>query len=101
MPAISGETGRNIFAESEVGGPVNADVIVVVKENELAQTQMARKACRLLPDAFLQAAVADEHIGAVIDHIIAEGFADASLRDLISVAETPEAAIDRLDMALS
>ena len=37
----------------------------------------------------------------LIDHIIAEGFADASLRDLISVAETPQAAIDRLDMALS
>ena len=37
----------------------------------------------------------------LVEHIIAEGFADPSLRDLMSVADTPAAAIERLRMALT
>ncbi|MEZ5715640.1 MAG: TIGR00730 family Rossman fold protein [Paracoccaceae bacterium] len=38
---------------------------------------------------------------ALMDHVIAEGFADASLRDLITVTPTPAAAIETLRRALA
>ena len=68
MPAISSETGRNILAEGEVGGPVNADVIVVVKENELAQTQMASQRGRLMGNPFHQVAITGDDVGEMVKH---------------------------------
>ena len=38
---------------------------------------------------------------ALVDHIIAEGFADASLRGLFDVAPTPNEAVARIDAALA
>ncbi|MEL6267687.1 MAG: TIGR00730 family Rossman fold protein [Pseudomonadota bacterium] len=38
---------------------------------------------------------------ALVDHLVAEGFADASLTDLFEVAEGPEAAIARLEGRLA
>ena len=37
----------------------------------------------------------------LIDHVIAQGFADASLRDYLTVVETPATAIEALRAALS
>jgi len=38
---------------------------------------------------------------ALIDHVIAEGFADASLKSLFEIAATAEEAMDIIDMALA
>ena len=51
---------------------VDGDAVVVEQHDQLVQLQMAGERDRLLADAFHQVAVGGEHIGAVIDDVVAE-----------------------------
>ena len=72
VPAAGLEARGHILGEADRGRAVDGDVVVVIQHDQLAQAQMARKADGFLPDAFLQAAVAGEDIGVMIDQIVTE-----------------------------
>ena len=72
VPAHRLEPGRDVFRERNRGRPVDGDGVVIVKHDQLAKAQMAGKAGGLLPDAFLQAAVAQHDICVMIDQIVAK-----------------------------
>ena len=66
----SARPGRSKSA-SETGA-VDRDVVVVPEHDQLVELEMAGERDRLLADAFHQAAVAAQHLGVVIDEIVAE-----------------------------
>ena len=51
---------------------VDRDAVVVEEDDQLVQPQVAGERDRLLADAFHQVAVAGEHIGVVVDEVVAE-----------------------------
>ena len=53
-------------------GSVDRDRVVVPEDDQLVELEVAGKRDRLLADAFHQAAVADDHIGVVVDEVVAE-----------------------------
>ena len=55
-----------------VGAAVVGDAVVVPQQDQLAQPQVSGQRDHFLADAFLQAAVADEGIGVVVDQAVAE-----------------------------
>ena len=62
------------------GRAVDGDAVVVVQEDQLLELQMAGERERLMADAFHQVAVGAQHIGVVIDDILAEFARPASAR---------------------
>ena len=72
MPARHTKTRGDILADRQRGGAVIGDAVVVPQEDQLAQSQVAGQRNRLLADAFLQAAVANEGVGEVVDECVAE-----------------------------
>ena len=72
MPATGCEAGRNILGKGNAGWAVDGDGIVVVENDQFAKAQMTGKADRFLTNAFLKAAVTDDHISIVIYEIITE-----------------------------
>lgn len=73
LPVGGAEARADVLRDRQVGGAVVGDAVVVPQEGELSQAQMAGQRDHLVGDAFLQAAVADQGIGAVIHQIGAEG----------------------------
>mmetsp|Transcript_37023 Transcript_37023/g.110873 ORF Transcript_37023/g.110873 Transcript_37023/m.110873 type:complete len:244 (-) Transcript_37023:697-1428(-) len=71
----------DILGEAEGGGTVDGDVVVVVQDNELAQPQMTREAGRLGRDALLEASVAADHVGVVIEEGGGVGGREVTLGD--------------------
>ena len=67
LPAIGFETLGGVVGEPAVDVAVDRDVVVVVEGDELAQAPGAGERAGFVRDAFHQAAVAQEHIGVVID----------------------------------
>jgi len=67
VPAVGGEAGADVFAEGEVGGAVDRDVVVVVEHDQLAELLVAGQRGGLAGDAFHHAAVTGERVGEVID----------------------------------
>jgi hypothetical protein len=70
-PAAGAKTSRRVVGEPICNVTVDADAVVVVQRDQLAQAQRAGQRDRLLADALHQAAVADADEGAVIDHRVA------------------------------
>jgi len=62
---------RDVFGEGHGCFAVQCDLIVVIKENQLAQPPVTGERRCLDADAFHEVAIADQRIGAVIDHGIA------------------------------
>ncbi len=71
-PTARLEAGDLVVRDRQVGGAVDRDRIVVPQNGELCQAQMAGEGDRLVADAFHQAAVAGDHIGAMVDQRGAE-----------------------------
>ncbi len=67
FPAVGFEALRGIVGEPAVDFAVDRDAVVVVEHDELAELQRARERGRFVGNAFHEAAVADEHVGVVID----------------------------------
>ena len=68
VPAGDAKARGDVLADREVGRAVVGDAVVVPQQGQLAQAQVPGQRDHLLADALLQAAVADEGVGAVVDH---------------------------------
>ena len=69
IPAISLEARGGVVGEPAIGVAVDGDAVVVPEADQLAQAPGAGQRGGLVRDAFHQAAIAQEHPGAVVDDI--------------------------------
>lgn len=51
--------------------PTNGDVVIVIDSNQIAELQMASKAGCFTSNAFLSTAIAEKHVGVVVNQIVA------------------------------
>ena len=70
MPAVRFETLRGIVGKPTARLAVNRNSVVVVERGQLAEPERSRERARLVGNAFHQAAVAGEHVRAVIDDCV-------------------------------
>ena len=71
-PAMRAEPHDLIVRDGEIGRPVDRDRIVVPEDNQLVEPQMPGERQSLVADPLHQAAIAAEHIGAMLDEIVTE-----------------------------
>ena len=69
VPAVGGKALRRVVGEPAGDVAVDRDAVVVVNGNQLVQLQGAGQRAHFMADALHQAAVAQEHIGMVVDHL--------------------------------
>ena len=69
MPVIGLESLLHVLGERQLRRPVERDQVVVVEEDQLAQSQRTGKRGRFVRDAFHQVAVAADAVGVVIDNV--------------------------------
>ncbi len=81
IPAASLELGRNIVGEGDFRAAVDGDAVIIIKQDQLAEAKVTGKRDRFLSHAFHEAAVAAEHIRAVIDNILAELIGERAFGD--------------------
>src|SRR5687767_5787631 len=67
MPAVSFEPLGNVFAECEIGEPLNGDLVVVVEVDKFSQFEMAGKRGRLRSYAFHEIAIGNDSVDVVVD----------------------------------
>ena len=67
VPAIGGEAGEGVVRYRQRGRPVDGNAVVIEQHDELGEAQVAGERRRLVRDALHQTAVADDHVGGVID----------------------------------
>ncbi len=79
IPVGGGESGELIGRIRHAHFAVNGDAIVVPQHDEVVELQVARQGDGFLGNAFHQAAVAGQHIGLVIDEVIAEAGGQVAL----------------------
>ena len=70
VPAIGLETLGGVVGEPAIGVAVDGDVVVVPEADQLGQAPGAGQRGGFMRDAFHQAAVAQEHPGAVVDDLV-------------------------------
>ncbi len=80
VPARGLEAGGLVVGDRQGRRPVDRDAIVVEEDDELAEAQMACERDRFLADAFHEAAVASDHVGVVVDDVVAEPGIEQALR---------------------
>ncbi len=68
VPAVGHETQGGVVDEPGRDLSVNGNAVVVVQRHQLVELPGAGQRRGFVADAFHQAAVAQEHIGAVVDH---------------------------------
>ena len=71
LPAVGLEAVRRVVGEPAVHLAVDGDAVVIVEGDQLAQTQGAGQRADFVADAFHHAAVAEEHVGVVVDDAVA------------------------------
>ncbi len=71
VPAVGGETASGVVHEPGRHRAVDADAVVVVQRDELVQLPGTGQGGGLVADAFHQAAVAQEGVGAVVNDRVA------------------------------
>ena len=71
-PVVGGDTLHDVVGDGERGVAVDRNIVLVVQNRELRQTQMTGEAERLVADALHQVAVRADDPGAVIDQRFAE-----------------------------
>ena len=70
MPVIGFKTFCRIVGKPAFGFTVDGNTVVIVKTNQLAQSQRARQRTDFVGNTFHQATVAHKHIGEVIDNFM-------------------------------
>ena len=70
-PAVGLEAAGDVLAEGQVGGPVQADVVVVPDPDELLEAEEAGDRGGLVRDALHQVAVGADEPGAVVHDLVA------------------------------
>ncbi len=68
-PAVGLEPLHGVVVIGQLGRAVDGDVVVVVDGEQAAQAEMPGQRCRLVGDAFHDAAVAGQHENAVVAHL--------------------------------
>ncbi len=81
MPVGDAKARGHVFADRQRRAAVVGDAVVVPEEDQLAQPQVTRERDHLLADPLLQAAVADEGVGGVVDQARAEARIQVGLRN--------------------
>ncbi len=81
VPPVGLESLRHVVGVGERGGPVDADVIVVVHVDETAEAQVAGQGRRLVGNALLEVPVAADHEGVVVAQLRTEPRPQQPLRD--------------------
>ena len=71
MPAVSLEAPRRVVGEPALDSAVDGNAVVVVDHDQLAELLHAGERGRFMRNAFHQAAVAEEHVGVMIDNRMA------------------------------
>ena len=71
MPARGAEALELVVGHREAGRAVDGDLIVVEQHDQAAELEVTGERDRLLADALHEAAVAGDHVGVVIDDLIA------------------------------
>ena len=67
VPAIGIKTLRGIVTEPAIYFAVNGNTVIVIERDEFGQPQCASQRASLMTDAFHQAAVAQKHIGVMVN----------------------------------
>jgi hypothetical protein len=73
VPAVAFEALAHVVHVPGRDAAVDADAVVVVQRHQLVQLPGAGQRAGLVADAFHQAAVAEEDVGAVVDHACGRG----------------------------
>ena len=81
VPAGRGVTSLDVLAGRQARAAVDGDLVVVPQHDHAAELQVPREPDRLVVDAFHEAAVADDHPGAVVDQAVAELGVEVALGD--------------------
>jgi hypothetical protein len=71
VPAVGFEALRRVVGEPAFDVAVDRDAVVVPEGDQLAEAEGAGQRAGFVRDAFHQAAVAEEHVGVVIDDLVA------------------------------
>ncbi len=66
-PSIGFESLRRILAVGKTGWPVDADIIVIIKHDQLRKAQMPGEGRTLVANALHQAAVSANDISVMVD----------------------------------
>ena len=70
LPVIRFETLIGVVGKPAFDFAVNRNAVVIVENNQLAQTQSTRQRTYFVADAFHQTTVACKYVGSVIDHLM-------------------------------
>ena len=95
VPAVGIEALRDVLRERHRRRPVELDAVVVVEDDELAETQVAGQAGRLGGDPLLEVAVGGDDVGPVIDDLVAGAV------ELVRQASLGDGHADRVGEALA
>ncbi|MCY1174327.1 hypothetical protein D9M73_145250 [compost metagenome] len=71
LPVVGLKTLRRVVGEPAFDFAVDGDTVVIVERDQLAQAQGTGKGADFVGDAFHHAAITQEHIGVVIDDVVA------------------------------
>ena len=71
VPAVGLETLHDVLGEGTLGVTVNGDVVVIVDGNQVAQLQVTSHASGLAGNTLHGAAITEEHVGVVVEELIA------------------------------
>ena len=71
LPAVGFEALRRVVGEPALDFTVDGDAVVVVEGDQFAQAQGAGQRADFMGNAFHHAAVAEEHVGVVVDDVVA------------------------------
>jgi hypothetical protein len=86
VPAVGLEALRRVVAEPALDVPVDRDAVVVVEGDQLAQAQHPGERADLVGNSLHEAAVAEEHPGAVVDDLV-PGMVEARREQLLGERE--------------
>ena len=79
-PAVGLEALTGVVVVGQLGRPVDRDVVVVVEGEQPSQAEVPGQRRRLVRDPLHEAAVAGDHVGAVVADLAAEAWCAASAR---------------------
>ncbi len=71
LPVVGLEARRGVVGEPAVHFAIDGDAVVVIEGDQLVQAQGAGQRGDFMGDTFHHAAVAEEHVGVVVDDIVA------------------------------
>jgi len=87
LPVVGFETLRGVVGEPAFDFAVDGDAVVIVEGDQLAQAQRAGQRSDFVGNAFHHAAITQEHVGVVIDDVVARTV-ELRAQDFFSQCET-------------